>query len=75
MLEKFNRLDKAEVIKDWYDGYVFGSTKIYCPWDVVNYVSTLLQRENAKSYMLWGFFFQEERIGSENGMERYGGKS
>lgn len=53
MLEKFNRLDKAEVIKDWYDGYMFGSTKIYCPWDVVNYVSTLLQRENAKPKNYW----------------------
>ncbi len=24
--------------KEWYDGYRFGDTDIYCPWDVVNYV-------------------------------------
>ena len=30
---------KADLIRDWYDGYVFGSNAVYCPWDVVNYVA------------------------------------
>lgn len=25
------------VVKAWYDGYRFGSTEVYCPWDVINY--------------------------------------
>lgn len=25
--------------KDWYDGYLFGSTEIYNPWSVINYIS------------------------------------
>ena len=25
------------VVKAWYDGYRFGGTEIYCPWDVINY--------------------------------------
>ncbi|MBQ8133855.1 MAG: AAA family ATPase [Clostridia bacterium] len=29
------------IIKDWYNGYRFGSKDIYCPWDVLNYVSDL----------------------------------
>ena len=29
------------IVKDWYDGYRFGRKEIYCPWDVLNYVSEL----------------------------------
>ena len=29
------------IVKDWYDGYRFGQKEIYCPWDVLNYVSEL----------------------------------
>ena len=28
-------------IKDWYDGYRFGRTSVYCPWDVICYCSKL----------------------------------
>ena len=33
--------DKLPVIKQWYDGYIFGNSEIYCPWDVLNYISDL----------------------------------
>lgn len=33
--------DKLPEIKTWYDGYRFGNSEIYCPWDVVNYVKDL----------------------------------
>ncbi len=26
--------DKAEVIKSWYDGYIFGDSAVHCPWGV-----------------------------------------
>ena len=29
------------ILKDWYDGYRFGQKEVYCPWDVLNYVSEL----------------------------------
>ena len=29
--------------KEWYDGYHFGNTDVYCPWDVVNHVDCLLE--------------------------------
>lgn len=29
--------DKAGIVKEWYDGYHFGSYDVYCPWDVLNY--------------------------------------
>ena len=28
-----------ETVKEWYDGYRFGSADVYCPWDVINYCS------------------------------------
>lgn len=31
--------EKAELIRDWYDGYIFGREAVYCPWDVVNFVA------------------------------------
>ena len=45
--------DKAEVFKSWYDGYVFGNTSVYCPWDVVSYLSALLYDKNAKPKNYW----------------------
>lgn len=39
MLEYYGVPDKEEELKDWYDGYLFGSTEIYNPWSVINYIS------------------------------------
>ncbi len=35
--------DKAAALQSWYDGYHFGIYDIYCPWDVLNYVSDLMK--------------------------------
>ena len=45
--------EKMEVIRDWYNGYVFGNTSVYCPWDVVSYVSALLEIRTAKPKNYW----------------------
>ena len=45
--------DKAEVIRSWYDGYVFGDSAMYCPWDVVNYVADAVQDPNARPKNYW----------------------
>lgn len=39
MLEYYGMTDKGAELKDWYDGYLFGSTEIYNPWSVINYIS------------------------------------
>lgn len=41
ILEKGELTDYADKIEQWYDGYIFGGIKIYCPWDVVNYVNDI----------------------------------
>ncbi len=53
MLTSFNLSDKMSITKEWYNGYLFGDTEVYCPWDVVNYVSALLKREYAEPKNYW----------------------
>ena len=53
MLDYYGFADKSEDIREWYDGYRFGSTDIYCPWDVINYVSLLLADPLAKPQAFW----------------------
>lgn len=53
MLSAAGREEKAGVIKEWYDGYVFGDSYVYCPWDVVNYLSALRKRETARPKNYW----------------------
>ena len=53
ILEAAERTDKADIIKEWYDGYIFGNSYVYCPWDVINYLSALKKRKNAKPKNYW----------------------
>ncbi len=43
----------ANEIKTWYDGYSFGEFDVYCPWDVMNHVSALLQNPTVKPKGYW----------------------
>ena len=42
-----------DVIRDWYDGYRFGDTDVYCPWDVINYCDELLAAPDAPPKNYW----------------------
>ena len=53
LLAAADQYDKAEIIREWYDGYVFGNSDVYCPWDVVNYLSALKKRKHAKPKNYW----------------------
>ena len=39
ILEYYSVREKEAELKDWYDGYLFGSEEIYNPWSVINYIS------------------------------------
>jgi len=43
----------AEEIRKWYDGYRFGSVDVYCPWDVLSHVSTLMTDPTAAPKSYW----------------------
>lgn len=53
MLEFYNLLSYKNVIRDWYDGYRFGSVDVYCPWDVINYCDVLLADSEAEPENYW----------------------
>lgn len=39
MLDYYGVSEKESELRDWYDGYLFGSKEIYNPWSVINYIS------------------------------------
>jgi len=43
----------AQSIKEWYDGYHFGSFDVYCPWDVMNYMRDLQHDPDARPASYW----------------------
>lgn len=53
MLDIADRKEAAAVIKEWYDGYVFGNSYVYCPWDVINHLSALRYKRDAKPKNYW----------------------
>ncbi len=42
-----------DTVRDWYDGYQFGNTSIYCPWDVIKYAQILLKDKSAEPENYW----------------------
>ena len=48
MLKYYEIEDHYKEVKNWYDGYQFGSVEVYCPWDVLNYCDKL--KDHADSF-------------------------
>lgn len=47
-------LSKYEaVMREWYDGYRFGSIGVYCPWDIINYCRDLQADPDAQPEAYW----------------------
>ena len=42
LLEEAGLSDRYDTVAEWYDGYIFGREKMYCPWDVLLYVRSVL---------------------------------
>ena len=53
MLAFYGLSSYKDVIQDWYDGYRFGATEVYCPWDVINYCDELLADSSAEPENYW----------------------
>lgn len=53
MLHYYSLDEKYELIKTWYDGYRFGNTDVYCPWDVINYCAKLRADPDAAPRPFW----------------------
>lgn len=53
LLDDYTFSDHYPEIKEWYDGYHFGNTDIYCPWDVIRYCKSLCADPNAMPEDFW----------------------
>ena len=53
LLEYYNLEDKFDLLKEWYDGYRFGNTDVYCPWDVLNQCDKFLETNEAPMEAHW----------------------
>ena len=53
ILKDYNLSDHYSEVKEWYDGYHFGNTDIYCPWDVVRYCKSLCADPTALPEDFW----------------------
>lgn len=53
MLDYYGVSSKFDVAKAWYDGYRFGDSDVYCPWDVINYCAELRNDPDAFPMAFW----------------------
>lgn len=53
MLEDFGLSDKKHEVQRYYDGYIGEGSKLYCPFDVVRYVSDHLADHDALPLYYW----------------------
>ncbi len=53
ILKDYKLEEKYSIIKEWYNGYIFGSTNVYNPWSVVKYVYDLLPNINVFPSSYW----------------------
>ena len=72
LLSYYGLLDKKDKIRDWYDGYLFGNTHVYCPWDVLNYCDLLVHDPTKEPENYWANSSGNELVSmllEEAGME------
>ena len=53
LLEDTGNIKYQGQIKKWYDGYCFGKTGIYCPWDVLCYLNKLAFESESEPENFW----------------------
>jgi len=53
LLLDYDRSERYPDVKEWYDGYHFGNTDIYCPWDVINFAKKLVFDTSARPSAFW----------------------
>ena len=53
LLRYYDLEEKYDMFKEWYDGYHFGHTEVYCPWDVINQCDKFLESREATMETHW----------------------
>ncbi len=53
MLTYYDAQDYYDITREWYDGYRFGNSYIYCPWDVINWCYLLYTSSRRQPQNYW----------------------
>ena len=53
LLQDYHLDDHQAETKEWYGGYHFGNTDVYCPWDVINHADRLFGEPGAEPQLYW----------------------
>ena len=53
MLAYYGQDAKVQTVREWYDGYHFGTLDVYCPWDVISYCDDLIDDKDAAPKNYW----------------------
>lgn len=63
LLEYYDLSANYDAFKEWYDGYQFGNTKIYCPWDVICHCGKLCADKEAQPQNYWSNTSSNDAVG------------
>ena len=53
LLQDTDLSDKADLLREWYDGYRIGNDSLYTPWDVLLFVDKLQKDRNGEPENYW----------------------
>ena len=53
LLRHYDLEGKRQIVRDWYDGYLFGNTEVYNPWSSINVVKSWLADINEFPKPYW----------------------
>lgn len=53
LLDYYDLSDKYDIMKAWYDGYRFGNSDVYCPWDVISHINKLRRKTTLPPQDYW----------------------
>ena len=53
LCDDYHLTHKFPLIKEWYNGYVFGNVNVYNPWSVISFIGDLQVEENELPASYW----------------------
>ncbi|MCR5235222.1 MAG: hypothetical protein K6E53_15155 [Lachnospiraceae bacterium] len=49
MLDDVGLPEQYDTVSEWYNGYIFGRDRMYCPWDVLLYIRSVMDGSYSKT--------------------------
>ena len=71
MLGDYDLNEKETLVKEWYNGYIFGDAEVYNPWSAVRFVKDLGVDKNTFPSSYWANTSSNSIVKSLNRKSRY----